>query len=69
VKATPRRPGKGPERAPGRDDRQPRPPGLGETFTRLLLLLGSQNTSESARRYADLVIKPRAAGIGLLEFH
>jgi predicted acylesterase/phospholipase RssA len=51
-----------------RDDRPPRPPSLGETITRVLLL-GSENTSEAARRYADLLIKPRPEGIGLLEFH
>jgi predicted acylesterase/phospholipase RssA len=33
------------------------------------LLIGSANTSEAARRHADLVIKPRAEAIGLLEFH
>ncbi|HYB48921.1 MAG TPA: hypothetical protein VED20_16475, partial [Streptosporangiaceae bacterium] len=33
-----------------------------------LLLLGSENTSEAARRHADLVIRPRAEGVGLLEF-
>jgi predicted acylesterase/phospholipase RssA len=44
-----------------------RPPSLGETLTRVLLL-GSTNTSDAARRHADLVIKPRAAGVGLLEF-
>jgi predicted acylesterase/phospholipase RssA len=49
-------------------DRPPRPPSLGETLTRVLLL-GSENTSEAARRHADLVIKPRTGGIGLLEFH
>jgi len=67
VKATPERPKGGPGGAGGRDDRPPRPPRLGETLTRLLLL-GSENTSEAARRHADLVIKPRAEGIGLLEF-
>ncbi len=45
-----------------------RRPSLSETVTRVLLL-GSENTSEAARRHADLVIKPRTAGIGLLEFH
>jgi NTE family protein len=45
-----------------------RPPSLGETLTRVLLL-GSANTSEAAARHADLVIKPRAEGVGLLEFH
>jgi predicted acylesterase/phospholipase RssA len=39
---------------------------LGETLTRVLLL-GSANTSDAARRHADLVIKPRADGVGLLE--
>jgi NTE family protein len=51
-----------------RDDRRPRPPSLGETLTRVLLL-GSENTSEAARRHADLVIRPRAEGVGLLEFY
>ena len=50
-------------------DRRPaRTPGIGETVTRVLLL-GSANTSEAARRHADLVIRPRVEGIGLLEFH
>ena len=43
-------------------------PSLGETLARVLLL-GSSNTSESARRYADWTITPRSPGIGLLEFH
>ena len=41
---------------------------FGETLTRVLLL-GSENTSEAARRHADLVIKPRVDGVGFLEFH
>ena len=49
-------------------DGRGRPPSIGETITRMLLL-GSANTTESANRYADLVIKPRAEGVGLLEFH
>jgi predicted acylesterase/phospholipase RssA len=57
-----------PASAPVRDDRPPRPPRLGETLTRVLLL-GSENTTEAARRHADLLIKPRAEGVGLLEFH
>lgn len=48
--------------------REPPPPSLGETVTRLLLL-GSANTSEAAGDHADLVIKPRAEGVGLFEFH
>jgi EmrB/QacA subfamily drug resistance transporter len=43
-------------------------PGLGETLTRVLLL-GSSNTSQAAREHADILIKPRAEGVGLLEFH
>jgi predicted acylesterase/phospholipase RssA/CRP-like cAMP-binding protein/MFS family permease len=50
------------------DARPPRLPSLGETLTRVLLL-GSENTSEAARRHADLVIRPRAEGVGLLEFN
>jgi EmrB/QacA subfamily drug resistance transporter len=61
VKAAVDRPDSGPERAM-------RVPGLGETVARVLLL-GSTNTSESAARHADLVITPRAVGVGLLEFH
>ena len=34
-----------------------------------MLLLGSENTTQTARRYADLMIRPRAEGVGLLEFH
>ncbi|MFZ0040112.1 MAG: hypothetical protein WAK93_02305, partial [Solirubrobacteraceae bacterium] len=45
-----------------------RTPTLGETLTRVLLL-GSANTSESAGRHADVVIRPRVHGVGLLEFH
>jgi NTE family protein len=43
-------------------------PSFGETLARVLLL-GSANTSESARRFADLTIQPRVEGVGLLEFH
>ena len=67
VKATPGRQQGGLAKARARNQRPPQPPGLGETLTRLLLL-GSENTSQSARRHADLVIRPRPAGIGLLEF-
>ena len=54
--------------APSNGDRPARTPSLGETLARVLLL-GSTNTSESARRHADLLIKPQAEGVGLLEFH
>ena len=67
VKAVSKRPANGPARAGGRDDRPPRPPSLGDTLTRLLLL-GSENTAHAARRHADRVIRPRAEGVGLLEF-
>ena len=56
------------ELSPEGRKRTDRVPSLGETLTRVLLL-GSANTSESARRHADLVIRPRAEGVGLLEFH
>jgi predicted acylesterase/phospholipase RssA len=45
-----------------------RTPSLGETLTRVLLL-GSAKTSEAASRHADMVIRPRVEGVGLLEFH
>lgn len=48
--------------------RRERMPSLGETLTRVLLL-GSANTSAAARRHADVLIEPRAEGVGLLEFH
>ena len=67
MKVAPKRPASGPVRARGRDDRPSRPPSLPETLTRLLLL-GSENTAQAARRHADLVIRPRAEGVGLLEF-
>jgi predicted acylesterase/phospholipase RssA len=47
---------------------QASPPTLGETLTRVMLL-GTANTSDAARRHADLVITPRPDGVGLLEFH
>ena len=68
VKATSERPDNGPAAVRALHNRPLRPPRLAETLTRVLLL-GSQNTAEAARRHADLVIKPRAEGVGLLEFH
>ena len=64
MNATSKRPDNGPPVRTLRD----RPPRLAETLARVLLL-GSQNTAEAARRHADLVIKPRAQDVGLLEFH
>ncbi|MCE3266642.1 MAG: conserved transrane transport protein [Solirubrobacterales bacterium] len=49
-------------------DAEMRVPSLGETLARVLLL-GSTNTSENARRHADWTITPRSGGVGLLEFH
>ncbi len=60
--------GSGSRRGVTDGERPARVPTLGETLARVLLL-GSSNTSEAARRHADLVIKPRAEGVGLLEFH
>lgn len=70
VKASVERP---PSRtAPGAADGEAaadlRTPSLGETLARVLLL-GSSNTGESARRHADWTITPRSEGVGLLEFH
>ena len=49
------------------DDDAPMPT-IGETITRLVLL-GSVDTAEAARRHADLVVLPEDDGVGLLEFH
>ena len=43
-------------------------PTIGETITRLVLM-GSVDTTEAARRHADLVILPEDDGVGLFEFH
>jgi NTE family protein len=47
---------------------EPRLPSLGETLMRVMLL-GSSDTSQAARKHADLIINPRNEGIGFLEFH
>ena len=49
-------------------DRSPRTPAIGETLTRVIFS-GSSNTSDAARRHADLIVKPRAVGVGLFEWH
>lgn len=67
VKATFEQTGNGGD-TPGREAPRTALPSLGETLTRVLLL-GSENTSAASARHADLVIKPRPVGIGLLEFH
>ena len=64
VKATPPRRDSGLAKGGTRDQRLP---ALGETVTRLLLL-ASESTTQSARRHADLVIRPRVEGVGLLQF-
>ncbi len=43
-------------------------PALPETMARIALL-SSANTDETARRLADLTIRVRVPGVGLLEFH
>jgi NTE family protein len=71
VKATVERSASSRRRQRARDaDGEPelRTPSLGETLARVLLI-GSTNTSESARRHADWTITPRSDGVGLLEFH
>jgi predicted acylesterase/phospholipase RssA len=71
VKATVERPAssRGRKRAAEADgESELRTPSLGETLARVLLI-GSTNTSESARRHADWTITPRNDGVGLLEFH
>jgi predicted acylesterase/phospholipase RssA len=47
---------------------EPRLPSLGETLMRVMLL-GSSDTSQAARKHADLIINPRNDGVGFLEFH
>jgi NTE family protein len=42
-------------------------PGLRETLFRAVVL-GSRDTTEAAKRYADLVISPQTGSIGLIEF-
>jgi NTE family protein len=51
-------------------DRPPRRrlPALPETMARIALL-SSANTDEAARRLADMTIRVRVPGVGLLEFH
>ena len=56
------------EQSGSRTAQRERPPSIGETAMRVLLL-GTANTSEAARRHADLLIKPHAEGVGLFEFH
>ena len=51
----------------GRPHRQ-RLPALPETMARIALL-SSANTDETARRLADMTIRVRVPGVGLLEFH
>ena len=60
-----------PRQTPAQRERDARParlPPLAETMSRIALL-SSANTEEAARRYADLTVSVRVAGVGLLEFH
>ncbi|HEX6586655.1 MAG TPA: DHA2 family efflux MFS transporter permease subunit [Solirubrobacterales bacterium] len=68
VKASVDRPPRAARTGADSDEAELRTPSLGETLARVLLL-GSSNTSESARRHADWTITPRSEGVGLLEFH
>ncbi len=49
-------------------ERPVRLPSLPETMARIALL-SSANTDEAARRHADMTIRVRVQGVGLLEFH
>ena len=53
---------------PLQSDRPVRLPSLPETMARIALL-SSANTDEAARRHADMTIRVRVSGVGLLEFH
>jgi predicted acylesterase/phospholipase RssA len=53
---------------PARAARPLRLPSLPETMARIALL-SSANTDESAQRHADMTIRVRVSGVGLLEFH
>jgi NTE family protein len=53
---------------PSPSDRPVRLPSLPETMARIALL-SSANTDEAARRHADMTIRVRVEGVGLLEFH
>jgi len=53
---------------PSPSDRPARLPSLPETMARIALL-SSANTDEAARRHADMTIRVRVEGVGLLEFH
>ena len=46
---------------------QPRVPGLGETIFKVMLL--SESDDARRRSFADLLIRPDFAGVGILEFH
>ncbi len=56
------------ERGAAKRPRRRRLPSLPETMARIALL-SSANTDESARRLADMTIRVRVSGVGLLEFH
>jgi predicted acylesterase/phospholipase RssA len=56
------------DRHVGRTRTAPRPPSLGETLYRLILLQ-TIDTQAAGRRYADLLISPEQAHVGTLEFH
>jgi predicted acylesterase/phospholipase RssA len=57
-----------PDKRPSDPARAARLPSLPETMARIALL-SSANTDETARRLADMTIRVRVSGVGLLEFH
>jgi len=57
-----------PDRRAVEEARAARLPSLPETMARIALL-SSANTDETARRLADMTIRVRVEGVGLLEFH
>ena len=72
VKGGEERPRAGGDSPPARRSADParaaRLPALPETMARIALL-SSANTDEAARRLADMTIRVRVSGVGLLEFH
>jgi NTE family protein len=56
------------DKRPSDPARAARLPSLPETMARIALL-SSANTDEAARRLADMTIRVRVSGVGLLEFH
>ncbi len=60
--------GGGGSAASGGPSGQPRVPGIGDTLMRTILM-GSRTAADGALALADVVIRPDARAVGLLEFH